>query len=371
MNLIEELVNKRWILKSKESETYYKIKDNAKEIRKKIQEKFGYALIINPYLIKLEKIPGKAEAWMGIQEFQTLHEYQMFCYLLMYLEDKEVEDQFTLSEISEYIQVQFPSKEIDLTKFHIRKEIVRVLKYALKMNLFIQNDGNEDWFLQDENANALYENTGISRYFIRNFTTDIMDYNSPEDFLNSEWIGMDEDRGIVRRQRIYRRLLLSCGVYKSNGKDDEDFNYLRNYRRNIEHDFQSLFSCELHLHASSAYLNLLDDCSMGKVFPSRSTKDDILLLAHHTIYERVKKHLWEFDANEQLYIDLDEYLKAIQQMIKQQLDKLPKTYQAQGVDSLAMMVLNYAQQLGFVELQGEKLLMYPVHGKLIGEFQGG
>ena len=93
-------MNRRWILKSQDPQLYYEIKDNAKELKKKLQEKFGYALIINPYLVKLEKIPGKAEGWMGITEFETLMEYQMFCYLLMLLEDKEAGERFILSNIS-------------------------------------------------------------------------------------------------------------------------------------------------------------------------------------------------------------------------------------------------------------------------------
>ena len=93
MNCIEQLLQQRWILKKQNPQLYYEIKDNQKELRKKLQDRFGYVLIINPLLAKLEKIPGKAEAWMGIQEFETIQEYQMFCYLLMYLEDKEIEEQ--------------------------------------------------------------------------------------------------------------------------------------------------------------------------------------------------------------------------------------------------------------------------------------
>ena len=71
MRIIEELMNRRWILKSQDPQLYYEIKDNAKELKKKLQEKFGYALIINPYLVKLEKIPGKADGW-GLPNLKRL-----------------------------------------------------------------------------------------------------------------------------------------------------------------------------------------------------------------------------------------------------------------------------------------------------------
>ena len=154
--------------------------------------------------------------------------------------------------------------------------------------MIISREGDEDYFLKDETSDILYENTGVSRYFIRNIPKDIMDFHEPEDFLQSEWFDMEEDRGIVRRQRIYRRLMLSCGVYHTAEEDkDDDFGYIRNYRRNIENDFQSLFPCQLHVHSSSAFLVLEEDCSMGKVFPKTHAYYDLLLIVHDDLRKRV------------------------------------------------------------------------------------
>lgn len=372
MNLIEELFSRQWIIKKEDSELYYQVKDHAKEIRKKLQDKFGYALIMNPYLIKLEKIPGKAEPWMGIQDFQTPKEYQMLCYLLMFLEDKSAEDQFVLSNITEYVQVQFVKEPLDLTKFHVRKAFVRVLRYAIRIGLMLQVDGEDELFLQSETAEVLYENTGVSKYMMRNFTTDIMKYEQLEDFENSGWFGMDEDRGIIRRQRIYRRLSLSPGVYKHSVKEDEDFNYIRNYRNKMEQDFQNLFSCELQVHASSAYLILKDDGKMGKTFPSNTTKDDLLLLANGEIRRRIKNYSWRVDELEQLHIKQEELQKVFRKVVQNNMEKLPKTYQKQGKEALASMMMDNAKKLGFLEIEKEEMVtVYPVVGKLYGAYQGG
>ena len=69
MNVFEELVNRKWILRSEDPDLYLKVKDSMKEVRNIFQEKFGYMLVLTPYLIKLEKIPGYVEEWMGIQAF--------------------------------------------------------------------------------------------------------------------------------------------------------------------------------------------------------------------------------------------------------------------------------------------------------------
>lgn len=95
-----------------------------------------------------------------------------------------------------------------------------------------------------------------------------MTYQSPEDFLKEEWIGVDEDRGIVRRQRVYRQLLMTPGLYRD-GENEEDFAYLRNQRNLIASDMEEFFDCELQVHKNSAFLVLGEECHMGRTFRRR------------------------------------------------------------------------------------------------------
>ena len=92
-----------------------------------------------------------------------------------------------------------------------------------------------------------------------------MGYTSAKEFEKEEWIDVNEDRGIVRRQRVYRKLLMSMGMYKD-AESEEDFAYLRNYRNMIQGDLAELFDCELHVHSSSAFLVLGEECRLGGVF---------------------------------------------------------------------------------------------------------
>ena len=69
MRALEILLERRWILKSREKELYYQIKDELGTVKKFLMEKLGYQVIVNPYLVKVEKMPATPENWMGIQEF--------------------------------------------------------------------------------------------------------------------------------------------------------------------------------------------------------------------------------------------------------------------------------------------------------------
>lgn len=96
-----------------------------------------------------------------------------------------------------------------------------------------------------------------------------MGYTKPEDFQKEEWIDVDEDRGIVRRQRVYRQLLMTMGMYK-NEQNEEDFAYIRNQRNLVQSDFEEYLDCELHVHRTSAFLILSQDCRMGRVFRKKT-----------------------------------------------------------------------------------------------------
>lgn len=369
MSPLEELLSKRWILKSKDVDLYYHIKDSLRDIRKFMREKFGYHIVVNPYLIKLEKIPGKAEPWMGITAFQSIREYQMFCYLLMFLEEKEREQQFVLSDLCEFIQMQFGEGELTWTNLASRRQLIRVIRYSIDASLMNTTDGESERFIQHQDTQVLYENTGISRYFMRNFMREVLDYQTPAQFETSEWIDVDEDRGIVRRQRIYRRLLLSCGVYRES-VDDDDFLYIRNYRNQIRADFQSCFPCEIHIHQSSAYLNLSEDCSVGSFFPFHHTMSDLMLILQGELRRRVGKYQLQLQDQEQLHMETQTLFKIAKKCVARQLPCLPKKYRELGSEHVAKELLKQLCHYGFaIANQDEsQMIVYPIIAKVNGGY---
>ena len=103
MKVLEVLLNNRWILKSRDRELYYQVKEAlaSGEEKKFLREKLGYQVLINPYMIKVEKLPAAAENWMGFLSFAIPLSMYFFAWFLCFLEDKEAEDQFVLSELTE------------------------------------------------------------------------------------------------------------------------------------------------------------------------------------------------------------------------------------------------------------------------------
>lgn len=366
---IQPLLENRWILKKDNPELYYQIKDHNKEISKFLNDKFGYNLIVHPSLIKIEKIPSIPEEWMGIQEFKDIKDYEMFCYILMFLEDKEEEFQFLLSQICEYIQLQFSEEKIDWNVLKTRRQLIRALQYATNIGLITMNDGDEDDFLKNQTGEVLYENLGISRYYMRNFVFDITKYNTITDFEESEFLDGDRDKGILRRWNVYRNLLLSLGLYKQDNPTGYD--YVMRYRNSIEQDFQTLFDCDLFVHDSSAYIVLDNEEKIGKIFPnSNQTLDDLLLIVFLNLYDRVSKYQLQLDANEMIHISLTQCNRIIIKLIKENAQFLPKKYKGEAMseESLAYQIIEWMIHYGIAYILDDEIYIYPLVGKIQGTY---
>jgi len=368
MNAIEILLSQRWIAKGQDKDLYYKIKDQMGASKKFFTEKLGYQIIVNPYVIKLEKMPAKPEPCMGISEFNDPIEYVFLCMILMFLEDKEAEEQFVLSELTEYIQAKYEEESIDWTLFQYRRHLIKVIKFCITLYMLKVNDGTEDNFMSDYEGEVLYENTGTSRYFMRNFTQNILNYTSVGDFAASDWVDVNEDRGIIRRQRVYRKLLMSIGVNKES-EEDEDFAYIKNYRNMVAGEFAELFDCELHVHKTSAFLVLGEDCNLGKSFPAQNTISDIILLCNSIIYEKIQAGAISLFKDESAVISYSFFRSMIDECKTVYGNGLIKTYREKTSTEFFKSVKEYMEYYGFIKVEREeKVILNPILGKVIGKY---
>lgn len=367
MNALEILLGRRWILKSRDRELYYQVKDQLGAVKRFLTEKLGYQVIVNPYLIKAEKMPAKPENWMGILEFHHKIEYVFFCIVLMFLEEKEAEEQFVLSELTEYIQGQYREEQVDWTVYSFRRHLIKVLKYCVSCGILNVDDGNEESFARDDSSEVLYENTGVSRYFMKNFTQDIMGFSSPEDFQKEEWIGVDEDRGIVRRQRVYRRLLMTMGMYRD-PETEEDFAYVKNFRNMIQGELSEFLDCELHVHRSGAFLILGEDCRMGRCFPEENTLSDIVLLVNSLIGEKIQEGKIVPGAEEQIVLPREAFLGILEECRERYSRGFIKTYREMTTKEFCQEVLSYMKELSLIEERRGDIWVSGAAGKIAGQY---
>lgn len=362
-----------WILREERPDDYYRIKDKESELRDFFRDKLGYTLVVNPHLIRLIKIPGEARAWMGIQDFSEPLDYVFLFLTLSFLEDKGAEDQFILSELTEFIVTLFPGVEdIDWTLFGQRRSLVRVLQYVRGLGLLRINDGSEQGFSQSAEVEVLYESTGLSRYFLPFFTGDPTELSDGDAFLRRERGALEEDRGLVRRHRVYRRLLLSPVVY-AKGSDDPDFQYLKNYRPTIERDLAQWFGAELHLQRHSASLILSDRRFSPQTFPEGNNLADITLKLAQLLRDRITRADVSFGENGALVLVEAEFHKLLGECHKKWAGNWYKTWREMPLNKLAEEVLAYLEdwEMASWDPHLRTITFLPLAFKLVGEYAKG
>ncbi|MGI1690897.1 TIGR02678 family protein [Thermoanaerobacter uzonensis] len=371
MEELKMLLENFWILRE-DRENFNKIRDAENKIKPFVEEKLGYRLIINPYIIKLEKVPSDVEEWMGIDAFQMPMDYAFLCLLLAFLEDKGPEDQFVLSNITEYIEAQYDGPDkVDWTLFQQRKSLVRVLNFAVDIGIIKIDDGDHERFSESEDTEVLYENTGISRYFLRSFNREITENMKIEDFLQEDLnLSNSKDAVIQRRHRAYRKLILSPAVY-SEGPDDQDFIYIKNYRNTIAKDLEEYVGLKLHLHKTSAFVLFNDNKYLRSYFPDKNKNiSDIMLQVSKIIREMIEEGKLAYNPDDTIDITEAEFINIILKVKERFSDGWYKSYREMSEKQLIEEVIENMESFKMIkrveELHSIKIL--PMTAKLIGEY---
>jgi len=280
-----------WILRDDEPEAYRLIRDRELKLKRYIQEKFGFDLIVHQHFAKLEKIPVEPHSWMGIQAFDEQMDYSIFCCALAYTEQKAVDEQFLLSDLAERIQELYSGDiPLDWTLYQHRRSLVRALKQVIELSLIKTIDGNLELFQHSEEEEVLYEVTVYSRYFMRSYPDDLFKFDSIEELIEQEWRRHSEDQ---RRKRVYRKLLMTPFVYRQS-EDDQDFAYIRNFRNRLREDIEQHSPFRLEVFKNAAMLTLPEAKKRYTLFPDTSGISDVVL---HAI-AMIRVQLKEFIINE-------------------------------------------------------------------------
>ena len=382
MKPIELLLENYWIVKEIEEDNYNKIKmELDDQTQRFIKEKLGYKIIANPYVIKLEKIPGKPQSFMGIQEFTNKLEYLFLCMILIFLEAKSRKDQFILSQLIDYLQnlqteIDLKDVTIDFNLYAHRKSMVKVLKYIQELGFIKRYDGDENKFADNIENDVLYEVTGVSKYFVRNFTSNISDCNVYTDIYEKEQLGLDQDKGLERRQRIYRRLFTENVVYPE-GKEDLDYLYIKNYKNIIEQDVDKILDASFEVHKDGSYILLLDNQNFKHTFPNNKAISDVVVFINTTIIEKIKSEEWKRTTQGDIFVSELEFSKLIEEVKNTYADGFSKEFREKGIQELQTEVVQFMQEFDMVRYHEEKKeyqimpIVFKIRGSYPKEFKMG
>lgn len=351
-----------WILRSENPELYHDIRRNEKELKRIIDERFGLRLFVHTQFIKLEKIPADPKPWMGILDFQDKMDYTLFACALAFLETKEQNDYFLLSNLVEDIKENYPDPEaLDWTNYRHRLSLVRVVSELLGFRLMERIDGDVARFAQDESSEALYRVTLYSRYFMRSYPQDIYQYNDWHELISDELANIDTHG---RRWEVYRRLIMEPNVARTEKNNDQLFNYIRVQRKSIEDFFQRYTPFEFELTRDAVMLTLTERRKLYTFFPSQQVIDDILLQTAYLVRSRRPA----CDPYGRAALTQQEWLSLIQELQQKESRGWSKEYRTMSARRLSENLLNEAERWQFVERRDGQIIILPALLRFSGRY---
>ena len=291
----EILLSRRWVSRQQDSEAYFLIRRQEKKLREYFFDRCGWPLLSHARFYKLEKIPARPRAFMGIDEMESPSDYVLLCCTMAFLEEQEVDGQFLLSDLCEALLSYYPQEQaaepLHWESYNWRKALIRVIRYLLSAGILLAVEDDSEAFLRGGATDgvlageALYEVPILARIFLRQFPRDIPSYRDAEDFCRMEVpAGAEEDLRRMRRNRVYRTLLLEPVCYRTE-ETEADFAYLRNpSARRLDQEFAGMFGLTLELYQDAAMAVSEERTSWFEdIFPyrMRGVHDVILHLANH------------------------------------------------------------------------------------------
>ena len=260
---VQVLMENRWVTRKDMPEEYLLIRRQEKILRQFFRDRCGWPLIVTAQFYKLEKIPHKPRAFMGLEAMQSAADYVLLACVMAFLEEYEAGGQFLLGDLAEALLSYYPedalTPKLVWEDYKWRKALIRVIKFLAEAGILRIVDDESEAFLSVGfkdgvmEGEALYEVTSLARYFLRSFPKELMDYHSPqeligEDFFTDSSAEMAFQRG--RRHRIYREALLTPVYYRSE-ETEKDFDYLRRHGGKLETDLEEYFGLHMELYADA------------------------------------------------------------------------------------------------------------------------
>lgn len=364
------LLNHFWITKDQDKEDYYYIKSQSAKLKEFITKNLGSKLIIHDRFIKLEKIPAVPMKSMGIPTFIEQLDYILLMLMLLYLEDKARGERFMLSSITEYLKNTSITLELnhvpDWTLTSNRRSLVRVLNYLVGIHVLILNDKDKRSFEESEDADALYEVTGISNYVVPTFYQDMEELNTSEDFLKQEWFGQSEEKGDVRRYKVYRHLLYapaSPRYYWTSAEED----YFKKIYNAIKKEIRENLGFQVEITKNLAMVYAEETNIEKNYFPNTKKLSDIVLMVNQEIVNYANIHNVEYDEKECFTISKIEFTSVLEKVRNQKAGYFSKEYLDLNFSKYVQNVLDYMEAFQFVKEDTEEIIIFPTIYRFLGK----
>lgn len=359
-----------WITKDDDKELYYQIKSNQNKIKEFISKNLGSNLIIHDRFIKLEKIPTIVKSNARLGNFTTTLEYVMLTIMLLFLEDKTRGDYFILSDLIEYVKNTSITLELnnvpDWNKVQDRRCLSNVISLLEELKIIKIRDASKVSFVESINAEVLYETLGTSNYLMRMFDSSINELKTPEDFIKNEFITQDEEKGDIRRYKVFRNILYTPSI-SSRDLSINELDYIKRNRTYIKNEIDKKLDMDTEITYNLTMLLDNENSNEKDNFPNSKKLTDIVLIVNERLMQEINDKKILLDNYETATIKEDYFENIIKDIKKTKSIYIGKTMSKETDKRFYDMVVEYMEKYNFIERKDNEIIIYPTISRIIGK----
>ena len=359
-----------WITKDKDKELYYQIKNNQNKIKEFISKNLGSNLIIHDRFIKLEKIPTIVKSNAKLNNFNSVLEYVILTIMLLFLEDKTRGDYFVLSDLIEYVKNTSITLELnhipDWNKVQDRRCLSNVISLLEELQIIKVKDSSKVSFIESREAEVLYESLGTSNYLMRMFDDNINELTTPEDFIKSEFATQDEEKGDIRRYKVFRNILYTPSA-SSKDLSITELDYIKKNRNYIKSEIDKNLNMEVEITHNLTILYDEESNTQKDNFPNSKKLTEIVLMVNDKLLQEINANKILLDNHEIATIKEDYFENIIKEIKKTKAPYIGKTLLRETDKKFYDMILEYMERYNIVEKNNDEIIIYPTVARLIGK----
>ena len=359
-----------WITKDKKKDLYNQIKKNQNKIKDFISKNLGSNLIVHDRFIKLEKIPTIIKTNAKLDGFTSVLEYVILIIMLLFLEDKTRGDYFILSDLIEYVKNTSITLELnhipDWNKVQDRRCLSNVISLLEELQIIKIKDAGKVSFIDSVDAEVLYESLGTSNYMMRMFDNDINELETPEDFIKNEFISQDEEKGDIRRYKVFRNILYTPAV-SSNDITTSELDYIKKNRNYIKTEIDKNLNMEVEVTHNLAILYDEDSNTEKDNFPNNKKLTEIVLMINEKILKEIKDNKIALNNFEIATIKEDYFENIVKEIKRTKAPYIGKTLLRETDKRFYEMILEYMEKYNFIEKNNDEIIIYPTVSRLVGK----
>lgn len=196
-----------------------------------------------------------------------------------------------LSSLIEYVKTTSNALELNhlpnWTLASDRRSLKRAIDFLIEIGAIKLKDENKINFNENENAEALYEATGLSNYVMRMFTNEIFDYQEENDFIKDEWQNQSEEKGDIRKYKVYRGLLFTPCLLSQNISESEQ-DYLKKLRGYMREELMNNLGLELEVTRNVSFVYEYEATINKDTFPNSKKISDVILILNKELLELIE-----------------------------------------------------------------------------------